>query len=168
MIRSDLMPIRVPSPLKELPMNISHSLEISASGLTAERLRMDVISENLANINTTRTADGTPYRRKHVIFESDESGSASFASSLLRACGGDITGGGVRVAAIEKDNGPFKRVYDPGHPDAGPDGYVLMPNVEPVMEMVDLITATRAFDAGVTAIGAAKQMQQKALDIGKG
>lgn len=149
-------------------MSISSSLEISAGGLTAERLRMDVISENLANINTTRTAAGTPYRRKHVIFESDEGRGSTFASSLLRAGIAKKTGGGVRVAAIEQDQGPFKRVYDPGHPDAGKDGYVLLPNVEPVMEMVDLITATRAFDAGVAAIGAAKQMQQKALEIGKG
>jgi flagellar basal-body rod protein FlgC len=145
-------------------MSIAKSLEISASGLTAERVRMDVISNNIANLNSTRTPNGGPYRRQHVIFESAGDSGSSFASALKHAS----ESGGVRVAAVEPDEGDFKRVYEPGHPDAGPDGYVLMPNVEPVMEMVDLITATRAYDAGVSAIGAAKQMQQKALEIGKG
>jgi flagellar basal-body rod protein FlgC len=142
-------------------MGIAQSLEISASGLTAERLRMDVISNNLANVNTTRTPEGGPYRRRHVVFA--EEGSGGFADFLQ----GASIGGGVQVVAIEPDTTDFKRVRDPGNPDAGPDGYVLMPNIEPVMEMVDLITATRAYDAGVAAVGAAKQMQQKALEIGK-
>lgn len=141
---------------------IARSLEISASGLTAERVRMDVISNNIANINTTRTAEGGPYRRRHVIF-AETPAESGFASALKTAS----VGRGVRVVAIEADQGALKRVYDPGHPDAGPDGYVQMPNIEPVMEMVDLITASRAYDAGVSAIGAAKQMQQKALEIGK-
>jgi flagellar basal-body rod protein FlgC len=145
-------------------MSIAKSLEISASGLTAERVRMDVISNNIANLNTTRTPGGGPYRRQHVILEAAGNSGSSFASALNRAS----EGGGVHVAAVEPDQGDFKRVYDKNHPDAGPDGYVLMPNIEPVMEMVDLITATRAYDAGVSAIGAAKQMQQKALEIGKG
>jgi len=142
-------------------MRITRSLAISASGLAAERVRMDVISNNLANVNTTRTAEGGPYRRRHVVFaEGSEAG--GFAAALRQA-----SGGGVRVAAIAPDTGDFKRVRDPGHPDAGPDGYVLLPNIEPVMEMVDLISATRAYEAGVSAIGAAKQMQQKALEIGR-
>ena len=146
-------------------MSISTSLEISASGLTAERLRMDVISNNLANVNTTRTAKGGPYRRQRVVFQSMGSEGSSFANLLQKAKG---DGGGVKVTSVEPDNGALKRVYDPGHPDAGKDGYVNLPNVEPVMEMVDLISATRAYEAGVSAIGAAKQMQAKALEIGKG
>lgn len=151
-------------------MSIARSLQISASGLTAERLRMDVISNNLANVNTTETKEGTPYRRQHVICASNESG-GGFSSALTRACGGAgngdmdaAVGGGVRVVRVDPDQGEFKRVKDPD----SPTGFTLLPNVEPVMEMVDLITATRAYDAGVTAIGAAKQMQQKALEIGKG
>lgn len=146
---------------------IARSLEISASGLTAERLRMDVISNNLANVNTTRTAEGGPYRRKHVIF-AENSGGTSFAAALRMARTERAIGGGVRVVAVQPDQGDFKRVRDPGHPDADPrTGYVLLPNVEPVMEMVDLITATRAYEAGISAIGAAKQMQQKAMEIGR-
>jgi flagellar basal-body rod protein FlgC len=144
-------------------MSISKSLSISASGLTAERLRMDVISNNIANVNTTVTPEGTPYRRQSVIFGENEGG-GSFASALRSADGANEAGGGVHVLAIEKDRGPFKQVPDPN----SPTGYAYLPNIEPVMEMVDLITATRAYDAGVTAIGAAKQMQQKALEIGKG
>jgi flagellar basal-body rod protein FlgC len=141
-------------------MSISKSLKISASGLSAERLRMDVISNNIANVNTTVGADGQPYRRQSVIF--GENSSSSFASALDSAkSGGDS--GGVRVLKIEKDQSPLKQVPDP----TSATGYSYLPNVEPVIEMVDLITATRAYDAGVTAIGAAKQMQQKALEIGR-
>lgn len=149
---------------------IARSLDISASGLTAERMRMDVISNNLANINTTRGADGQPYRRQHVLFAANENGTSSFASMLRHAARGSVEGSigaGVRVVGVEPDQGPLKKVWDPGHPDAV-NGYVTMPNVEPVMEMVDLITATRAYDASISAIGAAKQMQQRAMDIGKG
>lgn len=145
-------------------MGIARSLDISASGLSVERVRMDVIANNLANINTTRV-DGVPhnpYRRKHVIIEAEDSG--TFASVLGRVGAGSP--GGVRVAAIEPDTTDFKRVKDPGNPDADADGWVLMPNVEPVMEMVDLITAQRAYDANVTALNAAKTMQSRALQIG--
>jgi flagellar basal-body rod protein FlgC len=149
-------------------MSIAKSLQISASGLTAERLRMDVISNNIANVNTTETTAGTPYRRQHVVFAANEGG-GSFASALQSAAGapgaaGSSVGGGVHVVAVQADQGEFKKVKDPD----SPTGWSLLPNVEPVMEMVDLITATRAFDAGVSAIGAAKQMQQKALEIGRG
>lgn len=142
-------------------MSISGSLGISASGLTAERLRMDVISNNLANVNTTRTPSGGPYRREHVVLE-ERYKNDGFGSLLNNAMGN-----GVEVVSVQPDNTPLKKVYDPGNPDAGKDGYVLMPNVEPVMEMVDLISATRAYEAGVSAIDSAKQMQSSALSIGK-
>lgn len=131
---------------------------------------MDVISNNIANVNTTMTAEGTPYRRQHVVLGAIEGGGTDFAAALRGATGAagasaDASiGGGVRVVSVASDQGDFKRVKDPDHPGQ----YMLLPNVEPVMEMVDLITAQRAYDAGVTAIGAAKQMQTKALDIGKG
>ncbi len=139
-------------------MSIFNSLRISASGLTAERLRLDVIADNLANVNTTRTATGGPYRRKVAILEERSTG---FADLLA-------TGrGGVRVAAIAEDTSPPQRVYNPGHPDADADGYVLMPNVNVVTEMVEMITATRAYEANVTAMNAAKQMALRTLDIGR-
>jgi len=152
-------------------MPLGSSMEISASGLTAERLRLDVISNNLANVNTTRTANGEPFRRQEVVFADRQSG--GFASALAAACGGSGSDGscgqGVDVVAIQPDmSRDFKTVYDPGHPDADKQtGYVKMPNVEPVVEMVDMISATRAYDAGVTAINSAKQMQSRALDIGR-
>lgn len=147
-------------------MSITRSFEISASGLTAERVRMDVISSNLANVNATRTPEGTPYRRRQVVFESSDA-PQRFAS-LLQTAGRAGGAGGVRVAAIEPDFSDFKRVYNPGHPDADPaTGYVLMPNIEPVIEMVDLMTATRAYEANINALNSAKQMQQKALEIGR-
>ena len=124
-------------------MSIASSLRISASGLTAERLRMDVISNNIANVNTTQTAEGTPYRRQHVIFAADDGGGSSFASALRSASGIPGTaelriGGGVKVAAVEPDRGEFKRVKDPD----SPTGYTLLPNVEPVMEMVTVLPAS--------------------------
>ena len=140
---------------------------ISASGMTAERLRMDVIAENLANANTTRSADGSgPYRRKEVVVEQVGS---SFAAELGNA-GGVLGGshqaaGGVRVADVVPDPSPLRRVYDPGHPDADKSGYVTMPNVQPVTEMVDLITATRGYEANVQALNATKQMLTRAIDI---
>lgn len=146
-------------------MSIFNSMEISASGLTAQRLRMDVIANNIANVNTTRTENGKPYRRKRVIFqEKSTNGSFKhiFDNSLLKA-----GGKGVRVTAIEEDPSPFKLVYDPSHPDADEDGYVRMPNVNIVTEMVDMISATRSYEANVTAINAAKSMISKALEIGK-
>lgn len=148
-------------------MGIKHSFEISASGLTAERLRMDVIAGNVANVHTTRTASGGPYRRKHVVFESVEDRTGLFQRHLMRAGNAAGAGAGVRVVEIADDPGPLKRVYDPSHPDRDADGYVSLPNIEPVMEMVDLMTASRAYDAGVTALNSAKQMQQRALDIGR-
>ncbi|MEN6413198.1 MAG: flagellar basal body rod protein FlgC [Veillonellales bacterium] len=144
-------------------MGMFGAIDASASGLTAERLRMDVISNNIANANTTRTAEGGPYRRQIVIFE-PRSGEMAFSQMLSQELDG---GSGVRVTGIEKDKSPTRRVYDPNHPDANQDGYVEMPNVNIVSEMVDMITATRAYEANVTAVNAAKSMAMKALEIGK-
>jgi flagellar basal-body rod protein FlgC len=145
-------------------MSLFGGLDISASGLTAERLRMDVTAENLANAQTTRGADGQPYRRKEVVLQEAP---GSFGASLSKAmgAGGGTQGGGVQVAGIVQDSAPLKRVYDPGHPDADADGYVSMPNVDTVTEMVDLIGASRAYEANVTAMQAAKQMFSKTLEL---
>lgn len=148
-------------------MGFFSSLDISASGLTAQRVRMDTISQNIANVNTTRTADGTPYRRKEVVFE-ERTDSDSFASALSSASERLYGGQGVRVTEIIEDPTDFKKVYDPGHPDADENGYVSMPNVDVVTEMVNMISATRSYEANVTAANATKSMAVKALEIGKG
>jgi flagellar basal-body rod protein FlgC len=145
-------------------MSLFGGLEISASGLTAERLRMDVTAENLANAQTTRGANGQPYRRKEVVLQEAP---GSFGASLSKAMGGGESGstGGVQVAGVVQDSSPLKRVYDPGHPDADAQGYVSMPNVDTVTEMVDLISASRAYEATVTAMNAAKQMFSHTLEL---
>jgi flagellar basal-body rod protein FlgC len=134
-------------------MSLFGSLGISGSGMTAERLRMDVVSENLANANTTRGVDGQPYRRKQVVLEQAQG--KSFGDHLA----------GVTAAAIVDDPSPAKRVYDPGHPDADAQGYVTLPNVNTVSEMVDLITASRGYEANVQAMNATKQIVSKTLDL---
>ena len=146
------------------------ALDVSATGLTAERLRMDVTAENLANAQTTRGADGQPYRRKEVVLSEVSSG--GFGSQLAKAIGAGSKSGaigarppGVEVTAITQDQTPGKLVYDPGHPDADAKGYVRMPNVDTVAEMVDLISSSRAYEANVTAMNAAKQMFSKTLDL---
>jgi flagellar basal-body rod protein FlgC len=147
-------------------MGMFDSLNVSATGLTAERLRMDVTAENLANAQTTRGADGQPYKRKEVVL--GQAASGGFGSQLAAAMGGPNSGtapGGVEVQAIAEDSAPGKLVYDPGHPDANADGYVQMPNVDTVSEMVDLISSSRAYEANVTAMQSAKQMFSKTLDI---
>jgi flagellar basal-body rod protein FlgC len=154
-------------------MGILDSLSISASALTAERLRMDVTAENLANAQTTRTDAGGPYRRKVVQLQEDGGTASGFGSQLASAIRGSGPLGaargqsphGVKVAAITQDSTPLKTVYDPGHPDADAAGYVQMPNVEPVEEMVDLITESRSYEANVTAMQTAKQMFSKTLDL---
>jgi flagellar basal-body rod protein FlgC len=149
-------------------MGFLDSLDISASGMTAERLRMDVVANNLANANTTRTAAGGPYRRQVVVFGP---GSQSFGDSLDASMGGgdsdDASLKGVQVQGIIPDRSPLKRVYEPGHPDADKQGYVTMPNIDTVTEMVDMMSATRAYEANVSAVDAVKSMAMKALDIGK-
>lgn len=146
-------------------MSFFHSINISATGLTAERLRVDVISENIANANVTRTPAGTPYRRKMPVFRTQHQ--AVFGDFLNAALGKTSTLRGVEVAAIVEDQTPFKRVFDPAHPDANEEGYVEMPNVEVVNEMINLISASRAYEANITAVNATKQMAMKALEIGK-
>jgi flagellar basal-body rod protein FlgC len=143
------------------------SLNIGASALTAQRLRMDVISENIANVNTTRTEKGTPYRRKDVIFEERSTSGTNFSEYLTESSKKFFEGKGVRVAKIAEDQTPFKKVYEPGHPDANADGYVEMPNIDVVTEMVNMISATRAYEANVTSINTTKSMAMKALEIGR-
>jgi flagellar basal-body rod protein FlgC len=140
-------------------------LEVSATGLTAQRLRMDVTAENLANAQTTRGTDGQPYRRKEVVLQEVPQG--GFGASLAAAMGGQGSAapGGVQVAGIQEDQTAGKLIYDPGHPDADARGYVRMPNVDTVAEMVDLISASRAYEANVTAMQASKQMFTKTLDL---
>lgn len=148
-------------------MGLFNSFNISASALTAQRLRMDIISQNIANVNTTRTEDGTPYRRKTVVFQEKEA-DVPFSQYLSEQSRGLIqAGGGVRVTGIVEDPTPFKEVYDPSHPDADENGIVRMPNVEVVTEMVNMISATRAYEANVTALNASKSMALKALEIGR-
>jgi flagellar basal-body rod protein FlgC len=147
-------------------MGFFDSLDISASGLTAQRARLDTISENIANVNTTRTANGTPYRRKTVTLSSMDS-SNSFASYLSNASNKNLIGNGVKVEKIVEDKSAFKKEYDPGNPDADKNGYVLKPNVEVINEMVNMVDATRAYEANVTAMNSFKSMALKTLDIGK-
>jgi len=144
-------------------MSFLNSLNIAGSALTAERLRMDIISQNIANKNTTRTEDGGPYRRKQVVFQ--ERG-LDFQSILDRE-GRSSGQGGVRVAAIVESDEPLVPVYDPNHPDANEDGYVMMPNVDTAEEMVDFMAAYRAYEANITALNIVKAMAMQALEIGK-
>jgi flagellar basal-body rod protein FlgC len=128
------------------------TLKIPATGMAAERLRMQTIAENIANANSTKGADGTPYRRKAVVLQESQ---GSF---------GDVLGG-VQATGITEDSRPGRRVYDPANPDADKTGYVTMPNVDSVTEMVDLITAQRGYEANVQAMNAAKQMFTRTLDL---
>ena len=146
-------------------MSMFGGMEISASALTAQRLRMNVTAENIANAETTKGADGNPYRRKEVTLQSVGQ-AGSFGSQLSRAMGtSGVAPGGVQATEITEDPTNGKLVYDPGHPDADEQGYVRMPNVDTVTEMVDLIDAQRAYEANVTAMSASKQMFAKTLEI---
>jgi flagellar basal-body rod protein FlgC len=148
-------------------MGLFDAIDASGSGLSAERLRMDVTSENLANAETTKGADGQPYRRKEVVLQQAGGGGTSFASMLssMQGAGGAKSVSGVKVSGIVEDSSALKRIYDPGHPDADKDGYVTMPNVNTVTEMTDLISSSRAYEANVTAMQTAKQMFSKTLDL---
>lgn len=140
------------------------SFNISASGLTAQRLRMDTIANNIANVNTTRTPTGRPYRRQEVVFQ-QRLRELIFKPPFVQE---DIAiGEGVRVVGIIEDNSPPQLVYNPGHPDANEHGYVAMPNVNIVKEMVDMISASRAYEANLMAINAFKSMVLRALEIGR-
>ncbi|MFX3631324.1 MAG: flagellar basal body rod protein FlgC [Candidatus Pristimantibacillus sp.] len=148
-------------------MKISNSFDASASALTAQRLRMDVISSNIANAETTRASlvDGqfVPYKRKMVVLEPTQQKFADVLSGQL----GNNANMGVKATKIMEDQTPTKLVYNPTHPDADRNGYVNMPNVDVMKEMVDMISATRSYEANVTALNASKAMFVKALEIGK-
>jgi flagellar basal-body rod protein FlgC len=140
-------------------MDFFTAMEVSASGLSAQRARMNVASSNLANAQTTTTAAGGPYKRKDVVLQSAD----------IPGTEGQLDGAvkGVEVASINQDSAPPRLEYDPGHPQANAQGYVAYPNVNPVEEMVDMITASRAYEAGITTMSTAVNMAEKALGIGK-
>lgn len=149
-------------------MDLITAMEISASGLSAQRTRLNIISMNIANAQTTRTINGGPYRRRVTVFAAQP-----FVSHLERSMdtppyppGGDPRRG-VLVKEIGFDNSPLPKVYDPSHPDADAEGYVQMPNVNTINEMVNMINASRSYEANVTAVNASKNMAQKALEIGR-
>lgn len=146
-------------------MSFLSSFDISASGMTAERQRLDIASENIANSNTTRTESGGPYRRKMVVLQ--EVPSTSFRSKFNSLLNRTASKGGVRVTEIVEDQRDLQPVYNPDHPDANEEGYVMMPNVDLVKETVDGMSATRAYEANITAFNAMKLMAQRAIDIGK-
>lgn len=146
-------------------MSIFGSLNVSGTALTAERTRMEVISKNIANVNTTRTSGGKPYRRQMPLFK--EIDGESFSSLLSKETNKHASEGGVKITAVVEDKTPFKTLYNPGHPDADAEGYVEMPNIDIVTEMVDMISASRAYEASMTSINSAKAMSMKALEIGR-
>ncbi|MBO5094262.1 MAG: flagellar basal body rod protein FlgC [Lachnospiraceae bacterium] len=145
-------------------MSLFSSFDINASGLTAERYRMDIISQNIANANTTRTEDGTPYRRKVVTFAEKETQTPF--SRVLNEARDNYSGKGVKVSTVEEDTWTdMKMVYDPAHPDADENGYVLYPNVNIVTEMTNMIDASRAYEANATAFNASKAIALKGLEM---
>ncbi|MCI9278199.1 flagellar basal body rod protein FlgC [bacterium D16-50] len=148
-------------------MGMFSAFDINASGMTAQRYRMDIISENVANANTTRTADGSPYRRKVVAFM-EKSGQTSFGQALGRAAySHGYTGTGVKVSGVYEDHvTEMNKVYDPSHPDADDDGYVTGPNVNIITEMTNMIDASRAWEANSTAFNASKSIALKGLELG--
>jgi flagellar basal-body rod protein FlgC len=146
-------------------MGLFDALNISASGLTAQRLRMDVTSANLANAETTRTPEGGAYKRQDVILQESSGSSDTFAGSLAGAMGSGDAPAGVEVAAIVDDTTPTKKVYEPSNPEADGQGYVETPNVNPVSEMTDLIDASRSYQANVTAMQTTKQVFSKTIEL---
>ncbi len=146
------------------PVSFLKSLDISASALTAQRMRMDIISQNIANANTTRTEAGEPYRRRVAVLAEKR---RSLFSTYLQNAGNAFTGNGVIVSRIATDMSDFKYDYDPAHPDADENGYVRYPNVDEAQEMIDMICVTRSYEANVTALNATKSMAMKALEIGR-
>ena len=143
-------------------MSLFSTLDIAASGLSAQRLRIDLIAGNLANVHTTRTESGGPFRRQLPVFQARDYYSIRPGSSTPL-----LGGGGVRVLGIIEDQSPLKKVHDPSHPDADAYGYVLYPNVDTVLEMADLIVASRAFEANLAVMEASKQLITRALTIGR-
>lgn len=152
-------------------MSLMNSLNISASGMSAQRIRMDLIAQNVANVNTTRDENGNVYRRQTVVFEERSNKNKNFESYLTSEKTGisfkNQIGTGVKVSAIAEDHvTAMKTVYDPSHPDADEEGYVTLPNVNTVTEMTNLIDATRSFEANITAFNATKNMALKGLELG--
>ncbi len=141
-------------------------MNISATGLTAQTLRMDIISQNIANVDTTRTADGGPYKRKITLFQ-ERTASPKFRDYFDRIISDSESGQGVRVSRVVEDNTQGAAVYEPNHPDADENGYVRKPNVNVVTEMVNMIAASRGYDSNVTAINITKSMMAKTLEISK-
>lgn len=150
------------------------AMDTSASGLKVQRYRMNIIADNLANIHTTHTDDGGPYRRKEVLVAAKDSGPmfSGMLNETLAMTRPDFSntlagyGRGVRITGIIEDQTPFREVYDPGHPDADEKGLVRLPNVNPVAEMVNMLSATRSYESNITAINSAKRMAEKSLEIG--
>lgn len=146
-------------------MSLFQSFNINASGMTAQRFRMDVISENVANVNTTRTEDGTPYRRKIVTFQEKD---VTPFSKVLNNTKEAYLGNGVKVSSVKEDTtSDYIKKYDPSHPDADADGYVSYPNVNIVTEMTNMIDASRSYEANVTAFQTSKAIALKGLELGK-
>lgn len=150
-------------------MTMFQSMNNTASALTAQRLRMDVISSNMANVDTTRgkyvNGEWVPYQRKMAVMQPKNSGFTSFLNTAMGKS--SSASEGVKVSKIVQDKTPFELVYDPDHVDANDDGYVAMPNVDPLRETVDYMSATRSYEANVTVFNAEKSMMMKALEIGK-
>lgn len=144
-------------------MSIFNSINVSATALTAEKTRIDIITKNMANVNTTRSTGGMPYRRQMAVFEENK---PSFSDYLDKHTN-KVEGKGVKISKIVEDESSFRLVYEPGHPDADENGYVEMPNVNTIKEMVDLISAQRSYDANITVMNASKSMLMKALEIGR-
>lgn len=141
-------------------MNLISGIDVTAGALNAQKTRLDIVAQNIANAQTTRGPDGLPYQRKTVSFETEllrQQGASANAAAIQS----------VRVGSIQTDNTPGQRIYDPSHPDADANGYVTMPNVNMAYEMVDLMTASRAYEANLSVVKNAKQMAMKALEIGK-
>lgn len=145
-------------------MAFLNSLDIAGSGLSAERFRMEIISQNITNINTTMTPEGTPYRRKQVVFQER---TMNFETALKKETMKYQNGGGVRVTEIRESEEDFVPVYDPSHPHADEEGYVWMPNVDRAEEYVDMMTASTAYNTNLTVLNVIKAMTMKALEIGK-
>ena len=141
-------------------MSLLTAIDINASGLMAQRKRVEVATSNLANAQTTRTENGGPYRRKDVVFQP-----ASFDTALDAEMGNSLEG--VKVSGVVEDQTPFDRQYQPGHPDADAEGYVLYPNVNAMQEMANLMSAARSYEANIASINILKTMLQRTLDIGR-
>ncbi len=146
-------------------MSLFNTLDVSASGLAAQRRRVEVLAQNIANAETTRTAEGGPYRRRQVVFEAQAG--ESFAAALAAAGEEVVPAGGVRIAGVELDPSPPEMRYLPDHPDADADGYVAFPGYDPVRDMVDLSSAVRSYQANLAAVSAVRQMLVQTIETAR-